>query len=202
MDENRSRRLHLRVLAIGVAGLAAVSIAGGAMSMALFTDQQTVNESFTSGTIKLNAADIAGLNLTVGNFMPGSAVTDDVVVQNDGTAQLRYAVSATNADTSSPNGGPLSDVLVLTVKTVDVTTPLTPCNDFDGTQLFTGAMGATTAVFGTAAPGGGNGERTLDAATNETLCFRVALPLATGNAYQGAVDTTTFTFDAEQTANN
>jgi hypothetical protein len=38
--------------------------------------------------------------------------------------------------------------------------------------------------------------------TSETLCFRVNLPLATGNGFQSATTTATFTFDAEQTANN
>ena len=42
----------------------------------------------------------------------------------------------------------------------------------------------------------------LNAAGNETLCFQASLPVATGNAFQGAATTTTFTFSAEQTANN
>jgi hypothetical protein len=36
----------------------------------------------------------------------------------------------------------------------------------------------------------------------ETLCFKVELPLATGNLFQTAATTATFTFDAEQTKNN
>jgi hypothetical protein len=34
------------------------------------------------------------------------------------------------------------------------------------------------------------------------LCFRVSLPLATDNTAQGISSAVTFTFDAEQTANN
>jgi hypothetical protein len=34
------------------------------------------------------------------------------------------------------------------------------------------------------------------------LCFRVSLPLTTGNALQGITSAASFTFDAEQTANN
>ena len=132
--------------------------------------------------------------------MPGDMVTDDVIVENDGSAQLRYAMStsSTNADAKA-----LRDVLTLTVKTIDVTTPGTPCDNFDGSStLYSGVIGASTAGFGSPAAGAQAGDRTLDAAANETLCFRVTLPSGTGDAYQGASTTTTFTFDAEQTANN
>ena len=42
----------------------------------------------------------------------------------------------------------------------------------------------------------------MSPSTNEILCFRASLPLTTGTAYQSASTTATFTFDAEQTANN
>lgn len=179
--------------------LAVVGLMGGQLSMALFTDQKTVEGTFSSGTISLDPTKIAGLTLTTSAFMPGDAVTDDVVVENNGTGELRYSVStsSTNADSKG-----LRDVLTLTVKTVDVTTPGTPCNDFDGTTLVTSVLGASTAKVGNPAAGQHAGDRTLAAGAAETLCFRVSLPLATGNAYQGAATTTTFTFDAEQTSNN
>ncbi len=37
---------------------------------------------------------------------------------------------------------------------------------------------------------------------SETLCFHVALPTSSSNAYQGLATTATFQFVAEQTANN
>jgi hypothetical protein len=132
--------------------------------------------------------------------MPGDTVTDDVVVENDGSAQLRYAMttSSTNADSNA-----LRDALTLTIKTVDATTPGTPCDNFDGTStLYNGVLGASTAKFGNPNQGSDSGDRTLNAGANETLCFRISLPSGTGNSYQGATTTTTFTFDAEQTANN
>ena len=85
----------------------------------------------------------------------------------------------------------------------DATTPLTPCDNFDGVStLYNGVLGASTAAFGNPAPGDQGADRVLNAGANETLCFRVTLPSGTGNAYQGATTTTTFTFDAEQTASN
>ena len=193
----RRRRRFLLLLAV----LAAISLGAGQISLALFTDQETVAATFGTGSIVLDDVKIDSLTLTTAAMMPGDTVTDDVVVENDGSAQLRYAMStsSTNADTKG-----LRDVLTLTVKTIDVTTPGTPCDNFDGTTtvLAATALGANTAKFGDAAVGSQAGDRTLNAAANETLCFRVSLPSGTGNAYQSATTTTTFTFDAEQTASN
>ena len=176
------------------------SVGTSYLTLALFTDQESVDATFSTGTIDLDAAKIDALVLTTTGLMPNDRVTDDVVVENDGTAQLRYAMStsSTNADTKN-----LRDVLVLTIKTIDVTTPGTPCDNFDGaTTLYNGVLGTTTAKFGNPAQGSDTGDRVLNGGANETLCFSVWLPDTTGNAYQGASTTTTFTFDAEQTSSN
>jgi hypothetical protein len=199
-DARRRRRHRRRVLGFLLLSLLLIpSLGTSYLTLALFTDQETVTADFTTGTIALDAAKIDALVLTTANLMPGDQITDDVVVENDGNAQLRYAMSTSSTD---PGGG-LRSVLTLTVKTVDVTTPLVPCDDFDGaTTLYTGVFGATTAKFGDPTAGADTGDRTLDAGANETLCFRVELPSGTGNSYQGTTTTTTFTFDAEQTASN
>lgn len=193
------RRPRRRLLLLA-AGLSIVSLTAGQMSLALFTDQETVPATFSTGSIILDDAKIDGLTLTTSNMMPGDSVTDDVIVENDGSSQLRYALSTSSTNT---DGKLLRDVLTLAIKTVDVTTPGTPCDNFDGTAVLAATvLGASTAGFGSAAPGAQAGDRNLNAAANETLCFRVTLPSGTGNAYQSASTTTTFTFDAEQTANN
>jgi spore coat-associated protein N len=201
IDAARRRRRTRRVLGLLVLGLLLIpSIGATYLTMALFTDQETVTAAFTTGTIDLDAAKIDALVLTTSALMPGDTVTDDVVVENDGSAQLRYAMStsSTNADSKA-----LRDALTLTVKTVDVTTPGTPCDNFDGAStLYNGVLGASTAKFGSAAQGPDTGDRTLNAGANETLCFRISLPSGTDNSYQGATTTTTFTFDAEQTSSN
>lgn len=188
------------LMAVATGSLALVSLGAGQFSLALFTDQETVAGTFSSGSVILDDVKIDALTLTTSGMVPGDTVTDDVVVENDGTVQLRYSLStsSTNADTKG-----LRDVLTLTIKTIDVTTPATPCDNFDGTSVLAAtALGAATAGFGSPTAGAQAGDRTLNAAANETLCFRVTLPSATGNAYQAASTTTTFTFDAEQTANN
>lgn len=182
------------------AALAVLSVGAGQLSLALFTDQETVAGTFSTGSIDLDGTAIAGLTLTTSAMMPGDSVTDDVLISNIGTAQLRYSMStsSTNADTKG-----LRTVLTLTVKTIDVTTPGVPCDNFDGTSVLAATvLGPTTAGFGSSAAGAQAGDRNLNAAAGETLCFRVNLPSGTGNAYQSASTTTTFTFDAEQTASN
>jgi len=180
--------------------LAIVGVGAGSMSLALFTDSAQADGEFTTGTISLDPSDVAALSLSSGALMPGAVLTDDVTITNDGTAQLRYSVTtaSTNADSLA-----LRNVLTLTVREVDATTPGTPCNDFDGAPVVAQtALGASSVSIGSPTAGAQAGDRTLAAASSETLCFRLSLPSGTGNAYQGATTTTTFTFNAEQTANN
>ena len=200
-DARRRRRRRRRVVGFLLLGLLLIpSLGTSYLTLALFTDQETVGADFSTGTIDLDAAKIDALVLTTTALMPGDTVTDDVVVENDGTAELRYAMSS-----SSTNGDGLGlrTVLTLTIKTIDVTLPGTPCDDFDGaTTLYSGVLGASSAAFGDPSPGDQGSDRTLAAGANETLCFRVSLPDTTDNAFQGAATTTTFTFDAEQTSSN
>jgi len=198
--DNRASRRRRRMLMLLTAALASLSVGVGQLSLAIWTDQETVPGTFSTGSIDLDGVAIDALILTTSAMMPGDTVTDDVLVSNIGSAQLRYALStsSTNADAKA-----LRDVLTLTVKTIDVTTPGVPCNDFDGTTVLAAtALGASGAAFGNPVAGAHAGDRTLNAAASETLCFRVTLPSGTGNAYQSASTTTTFTFDAEQTASN
>ena len=179
--------------------IGAAAFRGG--SLAVFTDTATVPaNTFTAGTIDISTAPASAL-VTYSAMAPGDTTTQSLVVTNAGTLALRYAItaSATNADTLG-----LKDQLTLVVKTIDVTTPASACNDFDGTQLYTGDLdsGVGGVLVGDVAQGAQAGDRALAAAATETLCFRVSLPLATGNTFQGATTTATFTFTAEQTTNN
>lgn len=169
-------------------------------TLALFTDSAEVTDnSFTTGDVDINAARVSAL-VTYSNMAPGDTVTDDLVVSNDGSLDLRYAIrsSATNADLKG-----LKDQLVLTVRTADLVTLDGPCNQFDGTQLYSGDTDSTAGnLVGDPASGAQAGDRALTAAANETLRFRVDLPLTTGSAFANATTTVTFTLDAEQTRNN
>jgi len=174
--------------------------------LALFTDQETDDSTFTTGTIVLDATKIDAMDLTSAAMMPGDTKTSSVTVENDGSAELRYAVSQTS---TNPDTKDLRSSLLLVVKTADAGggtdfgTDGDYCDDATGTTLrASAAMGASGNLVGDPTQGADTGDRTLSAATNEVLCFYVSLPLSAANSLQGATTTTTFTFDAEQTANN
>lgn len=182
--------------------LAAGLLAGlASVGSALFTSTATVDaNTFTTGTIILETNPTTAL-VTFNNMAPGDQVTAPIVVTNNGTLQLRYAV--TSVATNTDNKG-LRSQLVLTVKS-----GVTDCSNSgfgnSGTQLYSGVLGSDspgTNIIGNPAQGEQAGDRTLNAGNNETLCFNVSLPLGTSNAYQNATTTATFSFQGEQTANN
>lgn len=198
----------LKILAAIALLVVFTAVSFNSATLAVFTDSAPSNgNTFTTGTLDLDLSDnnetdldSVSTSVTFSAMAPGDSVTDRIVPHNTGSNALRYAIagSGTNADSKG-----LKDQLVLTIKTIDVTTPGTPCDNFDGTQLYTGDTDSTAGkLVGDNTQGAQAGDRALAAAASETLCFRVNLPLATGNSFQNATTTVTFTFDAEQTANN
>jgi spore coat-associated protein N len=205
MDTNRRRR-PTRLMALAVAGLAGVSLTAGASSLALFTGTATVPaNTFSTGTVIISTSPTTAL-VTIAAMAPGDAITAPLTVSNDGTLDLRYAITstATNVDTKS-----LKDALALTIKS-GVTTCTNAAYAADGTVLYAGDIDAAATylptvagkLVGDATTGADAGDRPLAATANEVLCFHVSLPLATGNGLQLASTTATFTFAAEQTKNN
>ena len=189
-SERRRRRLPL-LLALTI-GLLAGSVVAVGGSLAIFTSTPTLGgNAFTTGTVILGLNPTTAL-LTSANMMPGDSIAGSLVVSNTGTGQLRYAMTSSSTNTDAKA---LMNQITLTVRTLG-----TSCAVFDGTSLYSGALSA--AAFGNIAQGAQAGDRTLNPAANETLCFQASLPVATGNGFQGATTTTTFTFSAEQTANN
>jgi hypothetical protein len=188
LNERRRRRRRRGLVAL-LLTLAIASLGAGAFSLAIFTDSAASGGTFTAGTIDI--ATSPSTLFTVAAIMPGDSGSANLTVQNNGTGQLRYAMtsSSTNAD-----GLGLRSQLGLTI-----TAGACPGA---GAPLYNSVLQG--AGFGNVAPtpGGDPGDRVLNAGASEQLCFAWSLPLATGNAYQGATTTATFTFDAEQTANN
>ncbi len=181
--------LSVAVVLVGVA-LVAVT------SLALFTDSATVPaNTFSTGTIDIATSPTTAL-VTMTAMVPGDQVTAPLTVQNNGTLQLRYAMTSTTTEDT------LAAQLVLTVKS-----GVSSCTNADwsatGTTLYSGLLGsqATTAVLGSVTAGAQAGDRTLNAAASEVLCFNVTLP-ANAVLGGGASTTATFTFQAEQTTNN
>ena len=194
LTESRGgRKRHLLLLA--TVALAVATVSAGGFSLALFTSTATIGDNtFTTGTIVIGLSPASAL-ITFSGMLPGDSTTGTLTVTSSGTSQLRYAMTtaATNADAKA-----LRDQMTLVIKTKDTATA--GCTNFDGTQLYSGTLAA--GAIGDPTAGAQAGDRTLAGAASEVLCFRAALPSATGNAFQGATTTATFTFSAEQTANN
>lgn len=198
---------HKKLMLLGLTAVTAISISAATMfSLALFTDQETDDSTFTTGTIVLDPTKIDAMDLTSTAMMPGDTKTSSVTVENDGTVQLRYAVSQTS---TNPDTKDLRSNLLLVIRTADTgggtdfATDGDYCDDATGTSLrASAAMGASGNLVGDPTQGSQSGDRTLNASASEVLCFYVSLPTSAPNAVQGATTTTTFTFDAEQTANN
>ena len=184
-DTNRTRR---RGILAALLGLTVISLGAGAFSLAIFTDTAASTGSFSSGSIDITSSPT--VLVTVTNMMPGDSNTQALTIGNAGSAQFRYAM--TTAATTA-----LGTALQLEVRDLG-----TNCATFDGNVV----LAPTTlngAAIGNPAVGPQAGDRVLNGVSNEVLCFRVSLPGATNNpALEGLTSAVTFTFAAEQTANN
>jgi spore coat-associated protein N len=198
------RRRRRGLLALLLAGTALISATGATMSLALFTSTASANANgFTTGSVVIG---IGGVNtiFSSGAMMPGDSVPANpagqpVTVTNSGTGALRYSI------TGIATVAPLASQLVITVKQPDGNVG-SSCALFNGTTVnnagFTTVGTTTTNIVGDPTQGAQAGDRVLAGGASETLCFKVTLPLSTPNTYQGATTNITFTFNAEQTANN
>lgn len=186
IEHRRKRRRGIVAL---LAAVSMLTIGAGSISLAQFTDSASSTWAFSTGTIDVNTSP--AVLTAMSNMMPGDTATQALTVTNAGSGDLRYALSSAATN-------PLGTALQLTIKAEDAGGG---CAAFTGTTI----LAATTlngAGFGSATQGANAGDRNLAAGASEVLCMRVSLPLSTGNALQGASSAATFTFDAEQTANN
>jgi predicted ribosomally synthesized peptide with SipW-like signal peptide len=195
----RFGRFRRSKLTRSLASIALVLVAAAMVaitSLALFTDSASVDDNaFSTGTIDISTAPSTAL-VTMTGMSPGDQVSAPLAVSNDGTLELRYAITSTTTENV------LAAELDLTVKS-----GVTTCDDanwtVDGTELYSGILGTdgTIAVVGSVAAGADAGDRVLAASGSEDLCFNVTLPLST-TAGSGLSTTATFSFSAEQTDNN
>ena len=183
----QGRRKRRRALVAILFGASLATLGAGAMSLAVFSDSQASSGAWTTGTIVLGVTPSTAFSAT--NILPGDTGSQTINVANSGTGALRYAIStgATNTD-----GKGLAAQMTLTVSPGTCASP--------GSSVYSGALGS--AAVGSAAQGSQAGDRSLAAGANENLCFAWSFPLSSGNAFQNAATTATFTFAAEQTANN
>lgn len=178
-----------------------LTAAGGALAVtatgALFTDSAVVSaNSFTTGTLDV-AASPASAVFNVASMAPGDDEYAALTISNSGSLAMRYALSSSTTENT------LAAQLDLEIKT-----GVSSCDASgfsSGTTVYgAGDLGSTSGInlIGDPTTGAQSGDRTLAASANEALCFKVSLPLATGNSFQGTTTTATLTAAAEQTANN
>jgi spore coat-associated protein N len=194
-------RKHLSRILVVLLLVGVVAATLGVASNAIFTDSQDVDaNTFSTGTVDISTNPTTAL-VTYTGMAPGDEATNDITVSNAGTLELRYAVTSTTTENI------LAGQLDLTIwDEAEESDPGTDCNSTPPSTVLYGPddLGSTTGVdvIGDPTQGVQGGERTLAASANETLCFKVELPDTTGDSFQGLSTTATFTFAAEQTANN
>ena len=186
--EGRSRRRRRGLIAL-LLSVSVGTLGAGVFSLAYFTDTDTTNGSFATGTIKLDVSPISALFAVTG-MLPGDTQNSTLTLTNNGTGQLRYSMT-----TTVTGAAPLAAQLDAVVKTKG-----TSCAVFDGTSLYSGKL--NLAAFGNPAVTGNVGDPTLNSGATDNLCFRVSLPVSTNDSFQGVSTAVTFTFNSEQTANN
>ena len=190
IEAGRILRRRRRMLAVTWLAVAVLAIGGVATSLAVFVQQAPATGPFSVGTISLGTAP-AGTLITFSGMVPGDQVQGALTVQNDGTGDLRYAMTAAATDA---DGKHLRDVLQLDVERE------AGCGGAVLEVLYSGPI--ATAAFGDPQAGEDPGDRPLGAGASEDLCFRATLPAGIDSLFAGAATTATLTFSAEQVAGN
>jgi hypothetical protein len=181
------RRKRRRVLLAILLSSSLATLGAGVMSLAVFTDSDATGGSWSAGTIILGVSPAPVF--TALNIFPGDSGSQTVTLANTGSGQLRYAMTTATTD----SGAGLNSKLQLLVRSGTCAAP--------GGTLYSGNLNA--AAIGNPAQGDQGADPTVNAGTSASLCFTWSLDLnTTGNGYQGASATATFTFASEQTANN
>jgi Camelysin metallo-endopeptidase len=187
-DRSAARRSkRRRALFAVLLGASFATLGAGAMSLAIFTDSDAYNGTWTSGTIILGVTSTTAF--TAADILPGDTGNKTVQVNNTGTGALRYAMTSTADNTDGKN---LRSQLTLTISPGTCAAP--------GAPIYSGPLNG--ASLGNVAQGAQTGDRNVASGGTDNLCFAWAFDIAAGNPYQAATTTATFNFAAEQTANN
>jgi hypothetical protein len=189
--EERRRRRRRRGLIVLLLTFSLASLGAGLFSLALFTDTAATSGAFTTGTIDISVDNTA--LFSVNGIMPGDSGSATLRVTNSGTAQLRYAMDSTSTNADALGLRSLLNMTITAGACPGAGAPLS------SGVLWTDAT--THAKFGSNVAGSQAGDRTLNSGAFDDLCFAWSLP-GTTTTGQGATTTATFTFYAEQTANN
>lgn len=151
-------------------------------TFAIWSDSSGSTATFSTGDIDIESSP-ATVVFTSGEMAPGDSVYGGITVNNAGSLPLKYRMTTAAA-------GALGTALIAEVRTVSGT-----C---DAASFSAGSVIASPSSLSALAI---STWRTLDSGASEVACFNVKLPL-TDTGSQGLTTSATFTFSAEQTANN
>src|SRR5580692_6492544 len=194
----KKKRLAIIVGSVATVG-AAATLAGG-VTFGLFSASGASGaNTFTGGTVTVGTNTPISVVCTLANMVPGDSSSGAAVGSKTGTActyNMKYTGTATAwlaVDVAVSNGTPVlydgtATGLQLYLKDGTPTTYLT----------------STAPTAGTTFPAQGGTATSLPTTTGTAVSFTLnyAVPIATGNAYQGGSATVTLTFHAVQAGNN
>lgn len=219
----RRRRAWATGAVLVLAGAGATSLT----TSALFTDQDPLSGSISTGTVVLTSDDPT-FDVPLEGIAPGGTTVAPLLVRNTGSLELRYSVSLEARSVAPPStqppfgpagSGDLTDELrVRILRGVTCTTAgVGPAEATNGqviadvgktTENGPGLPATMTPILGDPAPGqddpdGRTPDRVLASQTDdEPLCIRVDMWKDAGNEYQNTAAELTFRLDSEQTVNN
>jgi hypothetical protein len=208
----RAVKKRLALAAAIVATLAAVATLVGGVSFGLFSSNGTSGaNTFTAGTVTVGPGSPSSVTCTIPSMVPGDSsagapigskadttCTYNMKYTGSASAWLGVDVTVTNGSTALYDGTATGLQLYLkagstTFLTSTAPTAGTTYTAQGGTSTSLSAGTTTNLLVSTTA-----------ATTNTAVSFTLdyALPIATGNTYQGGSATVTLTFHAVQSADN
>ena len=213
MNMSKKKKKRLAIIAGSVATVGAAATLAGGVTFGLFSASGAGGaNTFTGGTVTVGTGTPVSVNCVITNMVPGdssggatigskldTACTYSMKYTGTATAWLAVDVAVTNGTTSLYDG--TATGLQLYLKDGTPTTYLTSTAPTAGTTFIAQGGTATSLPVGTTAnllvsP--------TPAATNAAVSFTLnyAVPIASGNTYQGGSATVTLTFHAVQAGNN
>ena len=213
MNMSKKKKKRLAIIAGSVATVGAAATLAGGVTFGLFSATGAGGaNTFTGGTVTVGTGTPVSVNCVITSMVPGDSSAGAPVGSKADAActyNMKYTGTATAwlaVDVAVSNGTiPLYDAtatgLQLYLKDGVPATYLTSTAPTAGTTFTAQGGTATSLPVGTTAnllvsP--------TPAATNAAVSFTLnyAVPIATGNTYQGGSATVTLTFHAVQAGNN
>ena len=208
LERARRRRLVASAATIGIAVVGVTSLT----TSALFSDNDDAGvNGFTTGSVSIDATPDSVSITTDPLVAPGDTTWFELSVTNDGSLAQRYAVryAATSANSDSAPDGRAAPDLAAQVELSMYATPAEGTCDAASagatntiSHLPTMVSGAQQNLIGSTVDGQQLGDRLLASNASEKLCGSLHVPTTLTNDFTDSSVAVSFTFYAEQTANN